>query len=370
MSNESRGIVFTVVTRNHLPYARVLMASVEAHLPAAERHVLIVDAERASVAGLQERFLITTGAELGLRGFRKRAFLNSAGGLCCLFKPIFAKTLLQRSDVSYAIYADADSRFYSRPDALLTAVHSAPLVIIPHTLGPIPHGGITTDGAVARGGTYNAGLFAVRNDRDGQRIIDLWSTGMWRDAWLDHRFAWDQIWLPLLRHYLPSTLVLSEPEYDVAYWNTWERTVEVANGEYIVGRESPLVHFHFSFFDRSRPEYLVNRWSFVLKAETVALAQLCRDYATALATADFDCSFSQPYGFGRFSDGQGVTEMHREYYRTKVAAAGSEDDDPFATDFAVGTFVGSRRVHEYLTRRARALRAWHQLCYRVGARFR
>lgn len=341
------GACCTVVTTDHLPYARVLMDSVRQYWPAATRHVLIVDGDPSDRPIHGEHFEITCGSEIAPRGFLKRAFLNSPGGLCALLKPMFVASVLRRTGAPVGVHADGDSQFYTVPQALVRAARHAPFVIVPHTLRPV--GGVTavlrTDGDLARAGTYNSGLFAVRNDSAGLACLDLWAQGMWADAWLDQTFAWDQIWVTLLRHYWPATSVLLDPAYNVAYWNIHERDLRDRSDGGTNAGTVPLVHFHFSFFDRHRPDLLVHRGGQQFTAGSATVRRLCADYADRLARADVPTAARSIYRFGQFRDGRPISELHREYFRFRVAPIAGEDPDPFDPAYAPPGFAGLRQLY-------------------------
>jgi hypothetical protein len=360
------GVCCTLVTRNHLPYARVLMASVQEHWPAAQRYVLIVDADDNAIRELHEPFEVLAGIGLRQTGFAKRAFLNGPGGFCVMFKPLLVSELLRRTGTPFVVFTDADTRFYSKPTALIEAVHRSPIAFTPHTFSLMPTGHLRSNGDMARAGTYNAGLFVARNDPRAFECLRTWDEGMWRDAWQDHRFAWDQIWLPLLRYYFPESEIISDPSCNVAYWNLWERPLrETADGRYFVG-EAPLTHFHFSFFNPETPNLIANKWGQVVESDNPAVHTLCRNYASELRAANTDNTLRQPYRFGFFSDGQPVSELHREYYRTRIVPIGQETDDPFDPSYTVAGFTGVRRLHAYFSLGARLRR----MLDRLQARFR
>ncbi len=323
----------TVITRNYLPYARVLMASVRRHCPESLRHVLLADVESGTLPE-EADFVTHTWSELGLRGYRRRAFANSAGALCSMLKPAFMAWALRRTGAPLAIFVDADSCFYGPPTRLIEAAECAPCVLTPHILTPLYDVDVLRgDGAIARSGTYNSGLYTIRHDIEGLAIADWWAEGMWREVWHDQRYAWDQCWTPLVHQLFPATVVLADPTYNVAYWNLIQRPVTLdAGGRYMVA-EAPLRHFHFSFFDPAHPQRLVSHFDEMVSPPNTAIARLCVDYATALRAADADGVSRTPYGFSRFRDGRPITNGHRDYFRIWLLKHGAEEDDPFDPTF-------------------------------------
>jgi hypothetical protein len=199
------------------------MASIKHVHPEAGCHVLLIDGD-ATHAKSEDAFTAHTWRELGLHGYLRRAFVNSAGGLCCMLKPVFVAWLLRQQQAEAVIYTDADTRFYNTTDHLVRAAINASFNLTPHILSPLSTPSpLRSDAAIARAGTYNGGLFTARRDASALAILDWWAESMWREAWLDHAYAWDQIWLSLLRQLFPATCVFSHPSHNVAYWNLDQR---------------------------------------------------------------------------------------------------------------------------------------------------
>src|SRR4051812_6983720 len=114
-----RAVIFSIVTRNRLHLARVLMETVATVYPEAERHVLVVDPADGLFDTTAEAFTVTFGRDLKLPRFEEFAFVNDALSLCCLLKPAFAQHLLERSVADIAIYLDSDMLLHARPTSLL-----------------------------------------------------------------------------------------------------------------------------------------------------------------------------------------------------------------------------------------------------------
>ena len=343
----------TIITQNYLPYARVLMASVRQHCPDSQRHVLLADADTPTRE--EADFALHGWKTLGLQGYRVRAFVNAPGALCAMLKPTFIAWLLRHTHAPLAIYADADSRFYHPPTALLDAAAKASFLLTPHIVRPgLTPDSLRNEGAIARSGTYNTGLFAVRKDADGLGISDWWANCMWREMWQDQTFAWEQSWAPLIRQLYPAVWTFDDEAYNVAYWNLSQRTLSAdESGRPMVRGAGPLRHFHFSFFDPRRPNLLVSHYDEEVAPPDAVTGQLLAEYAAALQAADADRASQLPYGFSRFRDGHPITQFHREFFRRHILPFRDEDGDPFDSSYVCGPWRGIRSLRRAYTLPAR-----------------
>ena len=187
-------IVCTIVTRNRLHLARVLMRSVATAFPEAERHALVVDPADGFFDPAAEPFTVTFGPALGLPEFSSYAFVNDALSLCCLLKPAYAQYLLENTA------AETLCRGQRR--------------------GPAAH---RRDTDMLRGGAFNAGFFALRRSESATVFLRWWLDAMCGQRQLEAVFAHDQHWLSLAIVYFPWIHVLRDPGYNVAFWNIHER---------------------------------------------------------------------------------------------------------------------------------------------------
>ena len=354
-------VVFTIVTRNRLHLARVLMQSVAAAFPAAERHALVIDPADGFFDPAAEPFAVTLGPALGLPEFSSYAFVNDALSLCCLLKPAYAQYLLENTAADTLIYADSDMRCHAPPEGLAAVLQHAPVVFTPHALAPLGPTAPRRDSDLMRSGAFNAGFFALRRGESATVFLRWWLDVMCGQRQLDAVFAHDQQWLSLASVYFPWIHALRDPGYNVAYWNIHERPLGRQPDGRLTAGGRPLAFFHYSFFDPATPDLLAHRPPIVVPTHDAILHELLCDYVQSLAQAGAATCQAWPYGYGQFTDGTPVTAEQRRYYLERVWADSAHAGNPFEPGFASRHHRGLRSVyalHQPLPRALRRLRHW------------
>lgn len=338
-------LAFTIVTRNRLHLARVLMQSIAEKFPEAGRHVLVVDPCDGFFDPATEPFAVTFGAELALPDFESYAFVNDALSLCCLLKPAFALHLFQQFGADLLLYADSDMLCHDRPDALLQLMRDSPVALTPHVLSPLPANAPRTDNDIMRSGAFNAGFFAVRRSPEADRFLVWWLSAMRRERKLDATFCHDQQFLSLAAVYFPWIAVLRDPGYNVAYWNLTERPLACDPTGRLTAGGRPLSIFHYSFFDVSTPTLLANRPPLSVPAGSELMKNLLRSYADSILRAGSAVCLRQSYAYGYFTDGKPITCAHQEYYLGRVWDDPARSGSPFEPTFRTVGCRGLKSVY-------------------------
>ena len=338
-------LAFTIVTRNRIHLARVLMQSIAAEFPEAGRHVLVVDPCDGLFDPAAEPFNVTFGAELALPDFDSYTFVNDALSLCCLLKPAFALHLLERCDADLLLYADSDMLCHARPDALLQVMRDAPVALTPHVLTPLADIAPRTDNDIMRSGAFNAGFFAVRRSSEAERFLVWWLAALKRERKLDATFCHDQQFLSLAAVYFPAIAVLRDPGYNAAYWNLTERPLARDPGGRLTVGNRPLSIFHYSFFDVATPHLLANRPPLIVPAGSELMKNLLRSYADSILRAGFETCLRWSYGYGCFTDGKPITRAHQEYYLGRVWDEPGRNGSPFEPTFRTAGCHGLKSVY-------------------------
>jgi hypothetical protein len=308
-------VVLTIVTRNHLHYARAFAQSLLAVSPGVDILACVVDATPADDAS-GEPFRVVRGDQLDIAKWPRFRFQYPADEVCYAIKPFFLEWAMAHTGAGTLMYFDADILVYDAIDDLRAAVDAHEIVLTPQLAEPAAS---RQSELIARQyGVYNAGFVGVRNSAVGRRFVRWWQGWTHRHGVIDFAgsLACDQAWLDLVPGLFPDVQVERSARYNVARWNLCERELtRGADGRWRVGSDR-LVFFHFSGFhvDKSRdgsavfwPGFDIDRFPLV--------KELCRDLADRLdACGGADVS-RLPYGFACLSDGTPIDPLWREAVR-------------------------------------------------------
>ncbi|HRD64007.1 MAG TPA: glycosyltransferase family 4 protein, partial [Nocardioides sp.] len=318
--------VVTIVARNFLPRAAVLARTHRAHNPDDQFSVLVVDAEPDEVAGTAD-YAVLTPAHLNLAAdeFQRMALIYDVTELSTALKP-WALELLLDGGAEVATYLDPDIAVYASLHEIEELSLEHGIVLTPHTTRPMPRDGLAPSEAQIMGaGVYNLGFIAV--DQGARPMLTWWQERLLRDsvsAPTEMLFA-DQRWIDLVPGYFRHT-VLTDPTYNVAYWNLDTRPLVRVDGAVHVEGYGPLRFFHFSGYEPDRPwvlsKYHLDRPRVVLSEQPV-VADLCREYAAwitdpAIGAGPGGAVLDMRYRFDRLPDGTRVTRVMRHAMREAV----------------------------------------------------
>ena len=279
----------TVITSDYLPWARVLADSFASHNPGIRFVVALLDEPDPGLLRSEDQFDLVRPGDMGLAPVEYAWMTSIYDGfeLSCAVKPWLLRFLMQ--DAPAALYFDSDIFVCDSLAEIASAAASAGLVLSPHTLEPLPADGLMPDDDIfLRSGQFNGGFVAV--GRGGGPFLEWWRQRLARGclAWSPaepQRFV-DQRWLDLAVNYFPN-VVLRDRGANVAYWNLGTRVLEDGPDGYLVDGQ-PLRFFHFSGFEPAAPDVLSKFQGEPRRVEvreSSALARLCAEYASRLASA-------------------------------------------------------------------------------------
>lgn len=354
----------TIVARNYLPAARVLAASYLKHHPGHQFVVGVIDSDRgagAEAPGDDEtvvdgmRIVGPSAFGIDSETYLRMATAYSITELATAVKPYLLRELRASSPV--AIYLDPDIQVFSPMPEVAELALEHGIVLTPHFTAPLPRDGKEPDDAVIMGtGIFNLGFVGV--GPGSEEFLEFWAGRLRQDAIVApaEQLFTDQRWVDqvpaLFRH-----VVLTDPGFNVAYWNLHERPVERADDGRITAGGHTLRFFHFSGYRPERPWLLTlhcARNPRVLLSDNPDLRALCDVYGAALKSSGYAETLEAiPYGFATFGDGTPLPAGCRRLFRDGWIAAETPDE----TDRGAG-----RREpmppHAYGEDGGEALRAW------------
>src|SRR5918997_1627195 len=276
----------TIVARNYLPAARVLVKSYLRHHPGGHFVVAVIDGDRPYPDGgvLPGARLLGPGA-LGIDGetYLRMATAYTVMELATAVKPFLLRTLRSSSDV--VVYLDPDIEVYSALHGVIALAAEHGIVLTPHNLEPMPR-----DGVVAP----------------------------------EQQLFTDQRWVDcvpgLFGHH-----VARDPGLNVAYWNAWERPLSRDADATMRAAGEPLRFVHFSGYRPERPWLLSShcaRDPRVLLSDYPMLRELCDGYGRALRAAGYGGpEWRTPYPYPATPEGEPLTGWMRRAFPAGWAPA-------------------------------------------------
>ena len=325
-----RKAVCTIISKNYLAAARVLMKSVAAHAPDADRIVLLADRVDGCFDPGGECFRLLLSEDLEIPDTRWFHFKYTILELNTAVKPFLIERLMQEG-YEAVVYLDPDIEIHSPLEEAWSALENHSAVLTPHLDQPVDDGKFPSEIDILRTGAYNLGFIGLRRSPGTEEVVRWWARRMERFCVVDLAGGLfvDQKWMDLLPGLLEGVRVLRHPGYNVAYWNIHGRRVERDAKGYAVNGQ-PLRFFHYSGFHPHHAErFSKHQNRFALGDLSEAARALCGRYARALVESGFDESSRWPYAYGRFEDGEPVVDAGRKIW-WEMPALRAEVADPFS----------------------------------------
>jgi hypothetical protein len=320
----------TIVAKNYLAQARVLMASVEEHHPSSPRLVVLADEAEGCFDPRQERFQVIRSSHLNLPASRWFHFRYDTLELATGVKPFALRKALELLCVESVIYLDADVRLFAPLDPVLAALDEASIVLTPHLLGRADRGGLAVERQLLRTGAYNLGFIAIRGNAVSESFLSWWCDRLAEHCLVDPAAGLfvDQKWIDLVPGMFDGVRILRQPGLNVGWWNLPERFVSVENGSYRAAGQ-PLYFFHFSGFDPQQPETLSKHVKGDRAAGLGQAKALLADYAQLLLSSGYAESKTWQPAFERFQDGLSIPAAARKVLELQPALR-QVIEDPFS----------------------------------------
>ncbi len=329
----------TVVTRDHLAYARLAGRTWTDNHPRSTFTIVVVDHDGMAPPRWTHRDIRIVGPDaLGVdtAELHTLAAIYSPGELACSLKARSLQLGLREADA--AVYIDGDVEVLAAMDELEDLARDRGVVLCPHTLHPVPTDGHLPDRlTMLRAGMFNGGLVAV--GQRGRPFLDWWADQLRRCALYEayEGMHADQRWLDCVPAFFDHH-VLRDPTFDVAYWNLHERHLEW-DGERLRVGGRPVRCFHYSGLVADSP------WSIsqftgdvprVALRDSPAAARVVRRYLDQLRAAGVEEDRALGYRFAASADGTPVDRRARRLWREQLlaheAGAGGRPPGPFDDD--------------------------------------
>ncbi|OLR92804.1 FkbM family methyltransferase [Actinokineospora bangkokensis] len=313
----------TIVARNYLPAAKVLAGSFRRTHPGTGFTVLVVDADPAELGGLADevpgvRFLGPADTALDPAEFGRMALAYTVTELSTAVKPWLLRALLDEHDV--AVYLDPDIEVFApfAAEAAALAVEHG-IVLTPHVLDPMPRDGLRPSEAdIMASGVFNLGFIAVGGQ--AAPFLRFWADRLRQDAIssVAEQLFTDQRWVDNVPA-LFGHVAVTDPGWNVAYWNVYQRPLARAADGSLTAAGRPLRFAHYSGHRPEVPWLVSTHFADrprVLLADQPVLADLLAGYRSQLIGAGYREALADvPYRWDTLPDGAAVTPPLRRLYR-------------------------------------------------------
>lgn len=321
--------IFTSVSANYIPKARVLAKSLKKYHPEAQFHLLLSDRQPDWLREKSEYFdSIINIEELSIPNKSAWIFKHMLVELCTAVKGFGFQEIIKRYNPDKVIYLDPDITVMSRLDSIDDRLDNASILLTPHQTEPDADLRAIVDNEICslKHGIYNLGFVAVRNSEEGRRFVDWWAKRLEHFCFDDipNGLFTDQRWCDLAPAFFEDLMIMREPIYNVCTWNLTQRKVtgKVPDGLLINGQ--PLCFYHFSGFDSGAQKIMLDLYG----KDSPVLYELRDWYINECSKMGQDQYGTRPCVYDNFSDGTKITKSHRLVFR-KDPSLEKRFPDPF-----------------------------------------
>lgn len=314
----ARIALFTIVSKNYLSYARVLLSSVAAVHPEYRLFLCLVDRVDGYFDPAQEAYQVVEARDIGIPSFLDMTIRYDIMELNTAVKPFMFKWLLENQDFDAAIYLDPDIVVYSRLDKIEGLLEGgSSIVLTPHICKPLEDGKVPSDYNMLQAGVFNLGFMAARKCADALDFINWWGRRLQTlcAAEFHNNLFTDQKWCDLAPCFVDRLAILKDPGFNVAYWNLKHRPVAKAADSSWTVAGRPLVFFHFSGVSANDAGMLSkhqNRFDFDTLPD---IRPLFDDYRRRLLAAKWNETRHWPYVYAMLADSVALCPVVSQLYR-------------------------------------------------------
>lgn len=317
----------TIVTKNYLPFARVVAQSFKKFHPDIAFYVLIADDPDGCFNPRDEPFNILRFSEIAIPRPKQFCFRYTRQQLMSAAKPFFLGRLLKMG-YENAVFLDADILVLANLKDVLENQSRHAISLMPHFLkAPAVEQRFERELNIALTGVFNAGFVGVNKSETAERFLTWWQQRL--ERFCRHEVGkgmyFDQKWLDLAPAYFSDVNVIRDAGCNVAYWNLSERNIKLIDGRYVLSDGNPCRFFHFSGMDPEQPD-LVSAHSSLGIADIGDAALLFSKYRAQLDEQGYQQTKQWPYTYGAFENGTSIPDAARELYLDLEIALASAAD--------------------------------------------
>jgi len=307
---------FTIVAKNYLPFARVLMNSLRAVEPDVVRIIVLVDRIDGYFDPVREDCHFLLSEDLGIPASRWVHFKYTILELSTAVKPYAANYIFDHFDIDRLLYFDPDIKFFGPLSGLFTSLDQYSIILTPHLTASVEDDRHPTELDILRSGSYNLGFIGLRRTEETRRFLRWWERRLYDQCVVDlpKGLFVDQRWIDLVPGMFDGVGVLRDAGYNVAYWNIAQRKVERSDCGFLVNG-NPLCFFHFSGFDPENPRAFSKHQDRFTRDDLGDASEIVMEYSRLLLENGFSECKKWPYAYGYFDNGLVIPDMGRAAHR-------------------------------------------------------
>lgn len=357
--------LFTSITTNYIPKARVLAKSLKKFHPDYQFHIVLSDRIPRLIDIHNEPFdSIITIEELKIPNLRSWIFKHTLVEMCTGVKGFGFKEIIRRYQPDYVFFFDPDMVILSPIDSLIDKLNKNSILLTPHQTEPEETDRAIVDNEICslKHGVFNLGFLGIRpsENSEGLKFIDWWTARL-RDYCYDDKLNGiftDQRWVDLAPAFFDDLGIAREPIYNVATWNLTHRTATGSIEQGIKINGQPICFYHFSGFDSGDQHVMLKEYG----KKSPVLFELRDWYIEQCNLSDQKELGKIACIYGCFDNREAITTVQRTIYRSRVDLQ-SAFPDPYATsDLSKSYFnwckqTGTANAVDFISESPEALRA-------------
>ncbi|MDS4028459.1 MAG: glycosyl transferase [Candidatus Contendobacter sp.] len=311
--------LFTSITANYLPKARVLAQSAKRQAADIRFHLLLCDDYPPEADPNTEPFdSIINVTELPIPDQEAWLFGHTVVEMCTAVKALGFLEIARRFAAEKIFYFDPDIVILSGLDDLIEQLDQRSILLTPHLSEPEQTLDAIVDNEIAslKHGIFNLGFLGVRTSAEGLRFLNWWAERLryfCHDDIAGGLFT-DQRWLDLAPVFFEDIAILREPIYNVATWNLTHRPVAGSLERGFTINGEPLSFYHFSGFDSGAQEVMLKKYA---DTDSV-LFDLRRWYIAECQRLGQEDLGNRRCRYDTFDNGERITRTQRILYRSRL----------------------------------------------------
>jgi len=324
----SRWAAITIVSKRHLPLARVTAQSFREHNP-VPFYTLLADDEQGRLDPTREPFALLHMEELGIAALKPFQFWHTELELSYASTPFAIQCLLRRG-YDGVLFLKQETLVLDDLSPVFTKLAEHAVVLTPHLLRPPNRpDALQHEVRVLRAGVYNGGVVGFADCEEAHWFLEWWQAKVFRRCvrQVKRGYHFEQRWLDFAPSLVARHHLLRDPGVNVGHWNLLERHIRVANNR-VTALGVPCRVFRFSGYQPERPEMVTKYNRHLTVADTGEAAAVFARYHALLMSAGYTEARKLPYAYETYRSGATISERARRAYQRQGDAV-SNDDNPF-----------------------------------------